>query len=204
MASTPPPGDENPPPVPPPDYAPPPPTASYPPPQAPPPPPPPVAGYPPQAPPPPVAGYPPQAPPPGYPPQGYPPQGYPPQGYPPPGYQGGPPAPQSSGMQPNVASMVAYFTWIGALIMLLVEKQNRIVKFHAIQEIGLTIVWVVAYIGVIIISLIPGIGLISIPLDLILFLGGLALWVILVVKAYQGEMIKLPVIGDFAAQQAGI
>jgi uncharacterized membrane protein len=34
-------------------------------------------------------------------------------------------------------------------------------------------------------------------------LAGLVLWIILFIKAYQGQMFKLPVIGELAEKQAG-
>jgi uncharacterized membrane protein len=148
--------------------------------------------------PPPAQNY--GAPPPGY---GPPPPGYPPQ-YPPAGYPGGPP-PQGSGLKPTTASVIAYLTWIGGLVMLLTEgKTNRVVKFHAIQEIAFSVVWAIGYVVAVIIGVVPVIGILGVLLDLALFVGGLILWIMLIVKASQGEVMRLPVIGDFAAQQAGI
>jgi uncharacterized membrane protein len=36
----------------------------------------------------------------------------------------------------------------------------------------------------------------------LLGLGGLVLWIILLIKANQGQMFKLPIIGDLAEKQA--
>src|SRR5213078_1778870 len=80
---------------------------------------------------------------PGYrPPQGGYQQG--PYGAPPSGAQS-PLGPSSMGMQPNVAAGLSYvFGWVTGLIFFLVEKQNRFVRFHAMQSIlffgGLTVI----------------------------------------------------------------
>ncbi|MGH2717088.1 MAG: DUF4870 domain-containing protein [Actinomycetota bacterium] len=131
----------------------------------------------------------------------------PPPQYPPPGYgqpQGYGPPP-GSGMNPNTASAIAYVTWIGGLIMLLTEgKNNRVVKFHAIQEIALTIAWAVGSFVLFILALLPAIGVLFSILDVIFWIGGIVLWIVCIVKASQGQMFKVPVLGDFAATQAGI
>ena len=46
-------------------------------------------------------------------------------------------------------------------------------------------------------------GLITIPLHLLVGIGALAIWIILLLKANQGQMYKLPLIGDLAEKQAG-
>ncbi len=46
--------------------------------------------------------------------------------------------------------------------------------------------------------------IIQLPVDLVLMLGGLCLWLFLMYSAYQGKTIKLPVVGQIAAKQAGL
>jgi uncharacterized membrane protein len=70
------------------------------------------------------------------------------------------------------------------------------VRFHAVQSIALTVILMVVYF---ILSLIPVIGWI---ISALLGIATFVLWIILMVKAYQGQMYKLPMLGDFAAQQA--
>lgn len=104
----------------------------------------------------------------------------------------------SIGMEPNLAGLLAYVAgWLTGLIFVLVEKENRFVKFHAIQSIGLSIVFIVLSS---VMAMIPGIGPILVPL---LYLAGLAGWIICMVKAYQGQWFQLPVLGEFAMKQAG-
>jgi uncharacterized membrane protein len=104
-----------------------------------------------------------------------------------------------------VASFLCYlFGWVGGLIFLLIEKTNRVVKFNAIQSIALSIALFAVYIVIFILGLIPGIGILFSLLGLLILLGAIALWIYLMVSAFQGKLVRLPVIGDFAAQQAGI
>ncbi len=99
----------------------------------------------------------------------------------------------STGMDQNVAGMLCYLVgWITGLIFFLIEKDNKFVRFHAMQSIitfgGLTMLFMV-------LGFIPFLGWILFP---ILGIVQLVLWILLMLKAYQGEMFKLPVIGDLA------
>ena len=116
----------------------------------------------------------------------------------------------SSGLAPNIAGMLAYFTIIPAIIFLVLEPYNkdRYVRFHAFQSLFFHIAWIVAWIAMIFLGMvlgtIPVLGLIiHLLLDLALFLGGFVLWVVLVIKAYGNQRFHLPVIGNMAEQQAG-
>ncbi|TFH35774.1 MAG: hypothetical protein E4G93_03205 [Dehalococcoidia bacterium] len=97
------------------------------------------------------------------------------------------------GLEPNVAGLLCYVAWlITGLIFFLMEKENRFVRFHAMQSImvfgGLTvIIWVV--------SIIPFLNVLVVPLLSIL---SLVLWIILMVKAYQNVWFKLPWVGNLA------
>ena len=53
-----------------------------------------------------------------------------------------------------------------------------------------------------VLSVIPFLALITLPLHLIVWVGGFVLWIILLLKANQNQMFKLPVIGDMAENQA--
>jgi len=105
-------------------------------------------------------------------------------------------------MAENVAGMLAYFTIIPAIIFLLIEpyNRNRFVRFHSFQclftAVALLVLHVVlSFFGYIIPVLMFGVwGLLG--------LAELALWILLVIKAYQHEMFKLPIVGDLAEKQA--
>ena len=114
------------------------------------------------------------------------------------------PAPTAGGLTDNVAGMLAYITIIPAIIFLVMEpyNRNRFIRFHSFQSIFFCVAWIALSIGLSILALVPFIGLLLLPLHLVIWLGGLALWVILLLKANQGQMWKLPVIGDMAEKQA--
>lgn len=93
------------------------------------------------------------------------------------------------GLDKNLACAATYVLgWVSGLVFLLVEKKDKEVRFNAIQSI--------LFFGAItVVGLVPILGLLLIP---VLGLIGLAGWVMLLVKAYQGNKFKLPVIGELA------
>ena len=108
----------------------------------------------------------------------------------------------------NIAGALAYCTVIPAIVFLVLEpyRKNRFVRFHSFQCIGL---WVAALVigaalrvAGFVLFFIPVLGhLLVLLLSMVVGLGLFVIWVVLVVKALQGEMLKLPVIGEFAEQQ---
>ena len=115
-----------------------------------------------------------------------------------------PPTPELSappagagGLSEYQAGAVAYVTVIPAIIFLLIEPYNKIpfVRFHAIQCIGLAVVW---FIVNVILGVIPFLGWILIPVATI---GFVIILVLTALKALKGEWVKLPFIGDFAMKQ---
>ncbi len=110
----------------------------------------------------------------------------------------------------NVAGMLAYFTIIPAIIFLLIEpyNRNRFVRFHSFQCLFVAVALVVVDVVLMILSsifhLIPVLGWFITALMWPLYsLAVLALWLLLVIKAYQHQIYKLPVVGDMAERQAG-
>ena len=111
---------------------------------------------------------------------------------------------QSGGMTDNVAGMLAYITIIPAIVFLLVEpyNKNKFIRFHSFQCIFLTLAWIALGIALSIVASIPVLGWLTLLIWPVIGLGGLALWVILLIKANQGQMWKVPFVGDFAEKQA--
>ena len=129
---------------------------------------------------------------------------------PPPAADYSAPAVSAAPLAENVAGMLAYFTIIPAIIFLLIEpySHNRFVRFHSFQclfvAVGLVIVDVVLMIVSAIFHLVPVIGWFVAALMWPLYsLAILVLWLLLVIKAYQHQIYKLPVVGDMAERQAG-
>jgi len=108
------------------------------------------------------------------------------------------------GMTDNVAGMLAYVTIIPAIVFLLVEpyNRNRFIRFHAWQCVFFNIAWFVLWIGLRIVLHIPLLGWMTFFLWPLIWLAGFIVWVVLLLKANQGVMYKLPVIGDIAEKQA--
>ena len=101
------------------------------------------------------------------------------------------------GCDANVAAALAYLLgWISGVVVLLTERQNRFVRFHAFQSIlvfgALSLAWFLCL-------SIPLLGWL-ISFILIPPISGV-LWLLLMFKAYQGERFKLPVAGDIAEQR---
>jgi uncharacterized membrane protein len=113
-------------------------------------------------------------------------------------------APTSSG-KGNIFGALAYVTFIPAVIFLVVEpfKRDRFVRFHAFQSIFLVVAAIA--LGIVmrgifaLLSLIPWFGhLLAWLTVVVLFIGWVILWVVLLIKAFQGEFFKLPWIGGLA------
>ena len=99
-------------------------------------------------------------------------------------------------MTPNVVAALAYVGGaITGIVVLVVEKQNRFVRFHAMQSI---VTFVLVLVGNLLLRNVPLIGRFAVvPFTMGIF----ALWVLLIWKAFQGESYKLPYVGDFAEHQ---
>ena len=107
-----------------------------------------------------------------------------------------------SGLAPNIAAALSYLCGIvTGVIFFFIEKDNREVRFHAMQSIILSIVSILFQILVRILAALPVIGFLAAILSVVVSLGFFVLWILLMVKAYQGEHFKIPYLGDIAEQQ---
>jgi len=103
----------------------------------------------------------------------------------------------SCGMQPNVAALLSYLIgFITGIIFILVEKENKFVRFHAMQSI---IVFGFLFVVGVILPIVPIIGWILLPF---LWIADVIIWIVLMIKAYQGELFKMPVAGDLAEKNS--
>jgi uncharacterized membrane protein len=111
----------------------------------------------------------------------------------------------SSGLTDNMAGALAYVTIIPAIVFLVMEPYNRskFIRFHSFQCIFFAVAWTALWIVLNIIVHIPIFGWLTILIWPLISLAGFIIWLVLVLKAYQGQMFKLPVIGDMAEKQAG-
>ncbi len=114
------------------------------------------------------------------------------------------PSKTSIGIDENLAGVLAYFfAPLSSILLIVMEKNSKSVKFHAYQSLGLVVAWFVITFGYSFSWFLPDFLslLVSCALSL-LGLATFALWIFLMWKAYNNEMYKLPVIGDFAEKQA--
>lgn len=111
-------------------------------------------------------------------------------------------APAATGMSDNTASGLAYLVgFITGIIFLVIEPYNksRTVRFHAFQSIFLSVAWFALWIVASIVFSI--IGLFSLVLGPLLWLAFMVLWLYVMISAFQGKQVVLPVIGPLAQQQ---
>ena len=111
----------------------------------------------------------------------------------------------SLNMEPNVLAMLCYIPFIAvisSIIILVMEKRNRFVRFHAIQSLLLAAVVIVLGIVLGIFSVIPFLGFLFFIASRIIDVAAFVLWIYLAVQAYQGKTIKLPYIGNYAEKYA--
>lgn len=111
----------------------------------------------------------------------------------------------SMGLDENVAGALCYVLgFLTGIVFFVMEKDSKFVKFHAVQSIATFLPLMI--LGWIISSLFWSFTMMWLVgiLSTMLFIIELVLWIILIMKAYQGEMYKLPIVGDIAEKQAQI
>jgi uncharacterized membrane protein len=115
-----------------------------------------------------------------------------------------PSAVNQSGLSDNAAGGLAYVTIIPAIVFLIIEPFNRnsYVRFHSWQSIFLAIAYIAVHIGMVIIGHIPFFGWLTLFMWPLIGLGFFIIWIIVLIKAFNGERFKLPIIGQLAEQQA--
>lgn len=102
----------------------------------------------------------------------------------------------STGLDANLAAALSYLLgFITGIVFLLVEKENKFVRFHAMQS---TITFAGLFVVTVVLGAIPILGRI---LSVFLWLASIVLWLVLLIKAFQGEKFKLPIVGDVAERQ---
>lgn len=96
----------------------------------------------------------------------------------------------------NLMAAASYLLgFVTGIIILLVEKQSKFVRFHAMQS---TILFGGVFIANIALGFIPILGwLVGLLLSFVAFI----LWIVLMWKAFQGELYKLPYVGEIAQKQ---
>jgi len=125
------------------------------------------------------------------------------------------------GLDGNVAAALGYPIGIIAIISLIMEKENRFVRFHALQSILLYVALLAIWIALVVLSIILGVigiaasaagsaggalssivGLLWTLVWLAIFLGAFIAIIVGAVKAYGGNYFEIPIIGNMAEKFA--
>ncbi|MGI9066601.1 MAG: DUF4870 domain-containing protein [Pyrinomonadaceae bacterium] len=118
----------------------------------------------------------------------------------------------STGLEENVAALLSYvFGWVSGLVFFLIEKDSKLVRFHAMQSILFCVViavlgialWILSFVFLVVAAMLPDImgsliGLLATLLWLVFSFALLIAWILCLVRAYQGQFYKLPVVGNMA------
>jgi uncharacterized membrane protein len=111
------------------------------------------------------------------------------------------------GLDANITALLGYIIWIVALILVFMEKDNRFVRFHAIQALLFGALVLVVFIAFSVINAVFWMvsttlgGLFSLVF-ILLWLAALGGVILLAFKAFKGEMFKFPIIGPMAEKWA--
>jgi uncharacterized membrane protein len=118
----------------------------------------------------------------------------------------------STGLDENIAALLSYiFGWISGLVFFLIEKNSRFVRFHAMQSLLLsggalvvmTILWFVAIFLALIFSYASSllgslVWILAMLLITVVSIGFFIAVIMCLIKAYNKEFFKLPIIGNYA------
>jgi uncharacterized membrane protein len=103
------------------------------------------------------------------------------------------PTKTDTGLHQNLAAALAYaLGLVGGLIFLAVEKENRYVRFHAMQSV---VTFGLAGVVYLIVGALPVVGR---PLGVIFIVVTVGLWAFLMFKAVNGDRYRLPFVGEWA------
>ena len=116
--------------------------------------------------------------------------------------------PTSTGVDPRLAALLCYTAWwVSGLIFLIIEHEHRAVRFHAAQSLvlfgGLSVligVLSVMSIGMLMVS--GGAFQAARVLVYLVWIGAVAIWLVLMYRTFNGQTWKVPLAGGLAAKIA--
>jgi len=110
----------------------------------------------------------------------------------------------SGGLPDNFTAALAYATIVPAIVFLRAKRYNRneFVRFHAFQSIALALASVALGLVLLVLANVASINLLLIPISLIAAIGIALLVLVCMIKAYQREAYKLPLMGAWAEKWA--
>ncbi len=101
------------------------------------------------------------------------------------------------GIDENVEGLLCYIVgWVTGILFLILERENKFVRFHAAQSLA---TFLPLSVILVIVGMMPLIGwLLAGPISILT----LILWLLLMFKALKGERYRLPIVGNFAEEVA--
>jgi uncharacterized membrane protein len=102
----------------------------------------------------------------------------------------------STGLNSHLAAVLAYlFGCISGIVLLLVERRDQYVRFHAMQS---TLTFLALLVATLIVGSVPVVGRL---LTGLLTFAACIVWLVLMFKAFTGQRYRLPYIGEVADRQ---
>ncbi len=99
----------------------------------------------------------------------------------------------------NLVAALSYLLgFVTGIVILLVEKQDKFIRFHAMQS---TVIFGALFIVNFVINMVIPSSIIWSLLNGLISLVVLVVWLVSMIKAYQGQMFKWPIAGDFAEKK---
>lgn len=96
----------------------------------------------------------------------------------------------------NIKAALTYLLgWLTGILFILIEKEDKLVRFHAFQS-------TITFVAIMVIQIILGITIVGLILTPLVMLVGLIAWLLGMWKAYNGEKYKFPFVGDMAEKYA--
>ncbi len=109
----------------------------------------------------------------------------------------------SLNLDPNLAGALCYaFGCISGLLFFILETHSKQIRFHALQSI--LIFALLSFLSVV--SAVLAVFTDFVPFQLatsLLWMIHFTVWLVMIIRTYQGTTIKIPGIGDFAREQTG-
>lgn len=110
----------------------------------------------------------------------------------------------STGLTPRTGATLAYLAWwLTGLVFWVVEREDHFVRFHAAQAVtvfGVVSLLVAAFLGLaaVSLSLLPAAFTWCLGAAAVTWLGGVALWFVLMWKAASGDAFRIPLAAEWA------
>lgn len=117
------------------------------------------------------------------------------------------------GLDTNVGALLCYLpvcliSLIYSIIVIVTEKENKFMRFHAFQSLLLTVLYIVLMVGIsivggiIVAAVSETIGALVSLLSFVVVIAFLAAMIYGCIKGYQGQKFKFPIVGDMAEKWA--